>query len=116
MISFLSPRSYLDTLYNSFFKYINLQKETKLLEYAWNRELNDGYLNAMVINSLLADIEAYLQKRLINTTKPVVKIQLTKAHAICLYKTLMLLPFDADREYEHLVRQSFIEKLYPQLL
>ncbi|MES2773398.1 MAG: hypothetical protein V4722_04400 [Bacteroidota bacterium] len=118
MIIFHSPRSYLSILYNVFFKYINLHKESKLQEYAYQaqREISDGYLNAMVLNSLLNDVEEYLQKKLVNTSNPVVKLKLSKAHAICLFKTLMILPIEADKEFEQIVRQDFITKLYPQLL
>lgn len=115
MFIFKSPRNYIELISLNFFPYINRWKESKLLEVSGKSLIEDSRLMAFMINSLLDDLELYLKKRSLNTTKDTVKIELSTAHGICLLKTLLALPIDENNVYENMVRQYFITELHMQL-
>lgn len=116
MITFKTNRDKVRTVYAEFFKYINLYKQSKLNDLAHFHIMSEEYLTAITINCLLSEIEELLHKKLVNTTSVNIKVALTNAQGVLLYRMFLALPLPQDNYYYQLIRNEWIQQLDAEII
>lgn len=115
MIILQTHRQYAQAAHDAIFPYIKMLKQSHFNNVAAHSKVSEQRLIVKLIYSLLDGIELNLKKKLINCTGRILKLKLTDAEAIALYKTFLLLPIEADKYYLHLVRQEWLNSLDKQI-
>ncbi len=115
MIILHTHRQYAQVAHDSIFPYIKLLQQSHANNVSQHSRVSGEWLTVKLINSLLDEIKILLQKKLVNTSSRTVKIKLTDAAAIALYKTFLIIPIDENNYYLHLIRQEWITILDKQI-
>jgi hypothetical protein len=115
MITLQVTRSEVQTVTGYFFSYIDLYKITRLKNVEHYDKLSEEYLSAVVINSLITELEELFKKKLATTRGWIMTFRFSDAHGIVLYKTLLALPIPRDQEYLDIIRNHWIHKLDREL-
>lgn len=116
MILLHTTRQYVKTVKDYFFPYINSYKDTRLNNVLHFSHISEEYLSAIVINSILTEIEQLFIKKLVNTTGAKIKFAFSDAQGIVLYKALLALPIPVDQYYLQKIRNEWVQLLDQQLL
>jgi hypothetical protein len=109
-------RQYLETLSNNFFPEIVLFKTAALKQAKTFGETSKEFFSALIVTTLVNDINLLIKKRLLETTSPVIKIKLNSAQVVCLYNLLYNHPIANDKTFFLIVRQDTINKLHQAIL
>ncbi len=108
-------RQYLQTLSEIIFPQIIIFKNSALVHAKSFGETSPEFLNALVISTHVNSLTVYFKKRLLETIKPTITMQLTDAEIVVLYKILMHHPITGDKVYLNIVRQDFINRLHEKI-
>lgn len=116
MITLRTTRHYAEAALDAFFPYLNLQKQTRLNDVAHLSIASKEYLQAVVINCLLDEVETIFKKKLVNTTGAMVQLKFTDAQGVLFYQVLMHMPIDEDKIYPCLIRSKWLLDLDRELI
>lgn len=116
MITLHTTRHYAEAALLHFFPYLNLQKQTRLNDVAHLPISSKEYLQAVVINCLLDEIETLFKRKLVNTTGAKVKITFTDAQGVLFYQVLTHMPIDGEKLYQNMVRNQWLEDLDQEII
>jgi hypothetical protein len=116
MITLHTTRHYLEAALLQFFPFINLQKQTRLNDVAHLSIGSKEYLQAVVINCLLEEIETIFKKKLVNTSSEKVAVKLTDAQGVLFYQVLTHMPLDGEKWYENQIRNRWLEDLDQEII
>jgi hypothetical protein len=116
MIKLYTYRQYVETARDQFFPAINLFKQSRLNNLIDQSMTGEEYLSAVVINSLLTEIEALFIKKLITTTGHRIKFQFSDAQGVVFYRTLLHLPLPSGQIYHDMIRNEWIQLLDQELI
>ena len=112
MITFHLTRQEAAHIYGGWMSDMKLIAETRMINNAGS---DSRYLNAMMICSLLDDIEILLEKRLIDRKKTNFKITLSYAHAVAFYFHIFTKPIPTAFVWENRLRQHLCDEIHQQL-
>lgn len=115
MIILTTHRQYAKTVSDTIFPYINLLKQSHANNVKMHSKVSSELLTVKLINSLLKDVELLLKKKLLLTNGTTVKLKLSDAEAIALYKTFLILPIDDGNYYLLMIRNEWITILDKQI-
>jgi hypothetical protein len=116
MITLRTYRQHVETASTYFFPYINEAKRTRLNNLQNQHITSEEYFSAVVINTLLDDVEFIFDKKLITTKSQKLKFELSDAEGIVLYKTLLNLPLPREQIYFNQVRMEWLASLDQELI
>lgn len=108
-------RQYLQHISDYFFPQLIIFKNSAVIHAKSFGETSNEFLNAVIVSTHINDLNRYFKKRLLDTTKPSITLQLTEAEIVVLYKVFFNLGIAREKTYDLLVRQDFINRLYEQL-
>jgi predicted transcriptional regulator len=108
-------RQYLQTISDYFMPEITMFKNSALVHAKSFGETSNEFLNALVISTHINELTVYFKKRLLDTTKPSITLQLTDAEIVVLYKVLMHHGITKDKVYLNIVRQDMINRLHEKI-
>lgn len=115
MITLHPPRSQVEAVQHYFYPIINMYKHSRLVTASYHGPTSEQYLFAQTISCLLAEIEITLQKKLITTTGKKIKLDLSDAQGIVLYRTLLAIPLPPENIYMQMIRNEWVQWLDLQL-
>lgn len=116
MITLTTTRHFAEAALQSFFPFLNLQKQTRLNDVAHRSIASKEYLQVVVINCLLEEIETLFKKKLVNTTGAKVQLKLTDAQGVLFYQVLTHMPIDGERWYENQIRNQWLQDLDQEII
>jgi hypothetical protein len=116
MIILSTTRQFVEVAVHSFFPYIDLLKQTKINNVAHKDPRSDEFLSVIAINCILSEIQALFHKKLFNTKSITIRLDLTIAQGIVLFKTLSHMPFDERKEYLMMIVSDWIFKLDKEMI
>lgn len=115
MVTLHTHRNDAEYVLANLFPYIKFLKQTNLRNVANHSHVDDARLTVKLINSILDDVELLIRKKIVNTSGRNIKIKMSDAAAITLYKTLLNIPLEKEKMYLHGLRQAWIESLDGQI-
>lgn len=116
MITLTTPRNYLESFITQFFPYIDMWKRTQINNLVGHDAQSDKYLSAVAINCLLDEVQNKFRKKITNCIGQDLKIDLTPAQGVTLYKMLLAIPLDSDKPYFVGIVTSWIQLLDGQII
>lgn len=116
MITLNTSRHYAEAAMLHFFPFLNLQKQTRLNDVAHLSIASKEYLQVVVINCLLDEVEALFKKKLVNTTGARVTLKFTDAQGVLFYQVLLHLPIDEDKIYHNMIRSQWIQDMDQEII
>lgn len=114
-IIFTAQRQHLSVLNTNFFPYCQLWLTTQQKNLGNLHNTSAEMLQIKIIESILSELKNYCLKRIYVTTKGNIKVSLTIAQAITLYRFLLIIPIQPTEIYLQNVRNFYIEILDKQL-
>lgn len=99
-----------------FFTTINLYKQTWINNVRHLDIESPEYLSAVIINSLLGEVEQYIENKLDRTVGKFQKFEFTPAQAAVFHKALMSMPIGSENLYLQIIRNNWANFLWTQLL
>lgn len=109
MVTLSSTRQHTETVLYHFMPIIELYADTRLQNLPRMEVSADECVSALVVNSVISEIEFLLKKKLLATKGKRIYFEFTTAQAMVLYKGLLMLPI--DKEYFLEVKNLWIELL-----
>lgn len=116
MITLRTTRHYLEAALLHFFPYLNLQKQSRLNDVAHLSIVSKEYLQVVVINCILEEIETLIKKKLVNTTGAAVNLKLTAAQGVLFYQVLTHMPIDGEKLYQNMIRNQWLKDLDQEII
>jgi hypothetical protein len=111
MITLNTLRQKVELVRYVFYPVIEMTKRTALLNLRRLSADDSDTLSALVMICIIDEVKTIIDRKLINTKGHIIKLQLSDAQAIVLYKTLLRLPVDADKQYHNMVRNEWLMQL-----
>ncbi len=116
LISIRCDRQQLQVIQDYFFPYIKQLKLTRLKNIVHLPVHSPEYLSAIAVNCIVDECILHINRKIINTTKNTIKLQLSDAQTVILYKTLMEIPVPAQQFYLQQTLNFFLELLDRELI
>lgn len=101
---------------NYFFPFMREWKQTNINNVSSCNTQSGEYLFAISINCLVDETLRLVEKKIVNTVSHKLKLKLSDAQAVVLYRMLIILPLPEKEFYLNKLRNDWIEQLDGQLL
>jgi len=77
---------------------------------------DSAFLSAIAVNCIIDDLLAYFADRLFNTSNDNIKLKLSDANAVILYRMLLIIPIPVAEVYLNTIRNEWIGSIHQQLI
>ena len=116
VVSIRCDRQQLQVIQEYFFPYIKQLKNTRIQNIVHLPVHSPEYLAAIAVNCIVDECILHINRKVINTTKNTIKLQLSDAQTVVLYKTLLEIPVPTHQFYLRQTLNFFIELLDRELI
>ena len=114
-LSFKLERPHVEAISGEFFRMWRLQMDGKARELD-GKELDDHMILWITWLEVMHELDAYFAARVQSPADRHIKITLSMAQAMCLYRAVMHLPLPDNQHYLLLVRSTLLEYLFSFLI
>lgn len=116
MITLHTPRQYVETFILTFFPFIDMWKKTQINNLVGEKAQSDRYLSAVAINCIIDELQNKFRKKILNCKGADLRIELSPAQGVILYKLLFNIPYDSEKPHFVAIFTSWIQLLDGQII